>query len=58
MTGNIVIQRRKPHRWWTPERRQVVWDMYVDGKSYEEIAEHFGVTVAAAQRQVYNCKKV
>ena len=57
MTGNIVIQRRKPHRWWTPERRQVVWDMYVAGATFEDIAEHFEVTVAAAQRQVYNCKK-
>lgn len=31
--------------------------MYVDGKSFEDIAEHFEVTIAAAQRQVYNCKK-
>ena len=57
MTGNIVIQHRKTHRWWTPERRKVVWDMYVAGATFEDIAEHFKVTVAAAQRQVYNCKK-
>jgi hypothetical protein len=31
--------------------------MYVAGKSFEEIAEHFGVTLAAAARQVYAHKK-
>jgi transposase len=43
--------------WWTPERRQVAWDMYVEGKSFEEIANHFGVALAAASRQVYARKK-
>jgi transposase len=31
--------------------------MYVEGKSFEEIAKHFGVTLAAAARQVYQHKK-
>lgn len=31
--------------------------MYVEGKSFEDIAQHFGVTIAAAQRQVYDYKK-
>lgn len=57
MTGNIVSRPRKVAGWWTPERRQVAWDMYVAGKSFEEIAEHFGVTLAAAARQVYQHKK-
>lgn len=57
MTGNIVSRPRKPAGWWTPEKRQVAWDMYVEGKSFGEIAEHFGVTLAAAARQVYQHKK-
>lgn len=57
MTGNIVSRPRKVAGWWTPERRQVAWDMYVAGESFEEIAEHFGVTLAAAARQVYQHKK-
>jgi len=57
VTGNIVSRPRKVAGWWTPERRQVAWDMYVAGKSFEEIAEHFGVTLAAAARQVYQHKK-
>ncbi len=57
MTRNIVIRPRKPAGWWTPEKRQVAWDMYVAGKSFEEIADHFGVTLAAAARQVYAHKK-
>jgi transposase len=31
--------------------------MYVEGKSFEEMAQHFGVTIAAAQRQVYQYKR-
>jgi hypothetical protein len=31
--------------------------MYVEGKPFEEIAKHFGVTLAAAARQVYQHKK-
>jgi len=57
VTGNIVSRPRKPAGWWTPERRQVAWDMYIAGKPFEEIAEHFGVTLAAAARQVYQHKK-
>ena len=57
MTKNIVSRPRKPAGWWTPEKRQVAWDMYVEGKPFEEIAEHFGVTLAAAARQVYQHKK-
>jgi transposase len=31
--------------------------MHVEGKSFEEIAKHFGVTLSAAARQVYAHKK-
>lgn len=31
--------------------------MYVAGKSFEDIAKHFEVTIAAAQRQVYDYKR-
>lgn len=57
MTKNIVSRPRKPAGWWTPEKRQVAWDMYVEGKPFEEIAKHFGVTLAAAARQIYAHKK-
>ncbi len=57
MTKNIVTRPRKVAGWWTPERRQVAWDMYVEGKPFEDIAKHFGVTIAAAARQVYDYKK-
>lgn len=57
MTRNIVIRPRKPAGWWTSEKRQVAWDMYIAGKSFEEIADHFEVTLAAAARQVYVHKK-
>ena len=57
MTSNIVSRPRKPAGWWTPEKRQVAWDMYVEGKPFGEIAKHFGVTLAAAARQVYAHKK-
>lgn len=54
---NIVTRKSKPVGWWTPERRQKAWDMYVEGESFEDIAKHFGVTIAAAQRQVYQYKR-
>lgn len=65
MTGNTGIRKCKPGYgirgrkpgYWTPEKRQALWDMYVAGKLFEDIAKHFGVTVAAAERQVYNHKK-
>jgi len=57
MTGNIVRRSRKPMGWWTPEKRQMAWDMYVEGRSFEEIAKHFGVSLSAAARQVYARKK-
>jgi len=57
MTGNIVRRLRKPMGWWTPEKRQVAWDMYVEGRSFEEIAKHFDVSLSAAERQVYAYKK-
>jgi hypothetical protein len=31
--------------------------MYVAGEPFEVIAKHFGVTIAAAARQVYDYKK-
>lgn len=57
MTGNIVTRPRKPAGWWTPERRQEVWDMYVAGEPFEVIAKHFGVSISATARQVYDYKK-
>jgi transposase-like protein len=57
VTGNIVTRSRKPAGWWTPEKRQEIWDMYAEGKPFEDIAKHFGVTIAAAARQVYDYKK-
>ncbi len=57
MTKNIVTRPRKPAGWWTPEKRQEIWDMYAEGKPFEDIAKHFGVTIAAAARQVYDYKK-
>jgi DNA-directed RNA polymerase specialized sigma24 family protein len=57
VTKNIVSRPRKPAGWWTPEKRQVAWDMYVEGKPFDEIAKHFGVTLAAAARQIYAHKK-
>lgn len=53
----VVACIRKPVGYWTLEKRQVLWDMYVGGKPFGDIAKHFGVTIAAAQRQVYNYKK-
>lgn len=57
MIDRRVTRPSKKPGWWTPERRQEAWDMYVEGKSFEDIAQHFGVTIAAAQRQVYDYKK-
>ena len=57
MTRHIVRHRAKPEGFWTPERRQKAWDMYVEGSKFEDIAKHFDVTIASAQRQVYDYKK-
>jgi len=54
---HIVLRRRKPEGYWTPERIKAVWDMYVDGKPFEEIAQEFDTTIAAVQRQVYDYKR-
>ncbi len=57
MISRRVVRPSKKPGWWTPERQKAVWDMYVEGESFEDIAEHFGVTIAAAQRQIYAYKK-
>lgn len=57
MTRHIVRHKAKPEGFWTPEKRQTVWDMYVAGSKFEDIAKHFDVTIASAQRQIYDFKK-
>ncbi len=55
--SHIVITNRRGPNWWTPEKRQQVWDMYVRGDTYEAIAKEFGVSVASIQSQIYKYKK-
>jgi transposase len=54
---HIVTRRPKPAGWWTPVRKQTLWDMYVEGKSFEDMAKAFGVTIASVQRTLYKYKK-
>lgn len=53
----IFPRKRKPAGWWTPERKQALWDMYVEGKSFEDMAKKFEATIASVQRVIYDHKK-
>jgi hypothetical protein len=53
----IFPRRRKSPGWWTPTRKQVLWEMYVAGDSFEDMAKAFDTTVASVQRVIYGYKK-
>lgn len=54
MRGKVFNQ---PRRFWSEEEDQQVWQMYVDGADYADIAARFNSTIAAAQSRIYKIKR-